>query len=147
MDRVAFFRIILWRNKIHWDKTFSGEQEYNKTNNIRKCIRIIYNFLSSLYPNIPSESPSYEPTFFIQTKFSLENIVVTILVIYCDAEELNYDIFGFYFKFQPYFSLYFLNKTVYRSKSPRNTRNVGTITDVLTYRSRCIQFTYLLFLT
>ena len=47
---------------------FSGKQEYNKTNDIRKCIRIIYNHFLVFFVHVCQHSlpnSSYAPTFFI----------------------------------------------------------------------------------
>ena len=62
MDRIAVFRIIVWRNNIHFGKTWPSF--LYSIILLNECVKIGHNVQPFLYANVPAESPSYAPTFF-----------------------------------------------------------------------------------
>ena len=59
---------------------FSCNQESCQTKSIRKCLRINNIFQSFLFANIPAESPSYVPTFFVEILVNVSNIEFSMLL-------------------------------------------------------------------
>ena len=66
MDGIALFRIIFWRNKLHFGKitNFPVIKITIKRIAFENAHESSIIFQPLLYANVPAESPSYAPTFF-----------------------------------------------------------------------------------
>ena len=83
MDSIALFRIIFWRNKIHFGKIFTNYPVIKITikwiafGNAHESLIIFQPFL---YANVP---PSYAPTFFL---YSQTDIIETEIIVIMTKE-------------------------------------------------------------